>query len=410
MPAPRTAAPVTVDLLVTGAAEILTCAADAADLVGRTTGGGVAVDAGLIVAVGDVSGYTGRTIVDARGGVVLPGFVDAHTHVVFGGSRVQEHAATVAGLAPPPGAAVGIMGTTTLTRAATVTELVEQAGARLQRMLAAGTTTCESKSGYGLDPAAELRILTANRRLDELAGPDVVSTYLGAHAIPPDVTVDAYVDTVVAQIPEVAAGGLAEFCDVYCDAGYFDLHQTRRILEAGLANGLTPKLHLDAYSHTGAAELAIELGAVSVDHLNFTPERELALLADAGIVGVYMPCLDYAVAHPRPVQARQLVAAGLEIALATDICPGCWVTDMQLVIAMACRSGGLSVAQAVRAATHGAARSMGRADAIGSLVPGYQADLVVLDHPSHEHLAYQLGRNAVTTVVKSGRVVKEPRP
>lgn len=207
----------------------------------------------------------------------------------------------------------------------------------------------------------------------------------------------------------MAAGRLAEFCDVYCDSGYFDLHQTRRILEAGLANGLTPKLHLDAYSHTGAAELAIELGAVIVDHLNFTPERELALLADAGIVGVYMPCLDYAVAHPRPVLARQLVAAGMEIALATDICPGCWVTDMQLVIAMACRSGGLSVAQAVRAATHGAARSMGRADTIGSLVPGYQADLVVLDHPSHEHLAYQLGRNAVTTVVKSGRVVKEPR-
>lgn len=408
MPAPRTAAPVTVDLLVTGAAEILTCAADAPDLVGRTTGGGVAVDAGVIVAVGDVSGYVGRVNVDARGGVLLPGFVDAHTHVVFGGSRVQEHAATVAGLPVPRGAAVGIMGTTTLTRTATVTELVEQAGVRVQRMLAAGTTTLESKSGYGLDPAAELRILTANRRLNASVVPDVVSTYLGAHAIPPDVPVSTYVDAVVAQVPEVAANGLAEFCDVYCDTGYFDLGQTRRILEAGLASGLAPKLHLDAYSHTGAAELAVELGAVSVDHLNFTPERELGLLAGAGIVGVYMPCLEYAVAHPRPLQARELVAAGMEIALATDICPGCWVTDMQLVIAMACRSGGLSVAQAVRAATHGAAKSLGRAQTVGSLVPGYQADLIVLDHPTYEHLGYQLGRNAVTTVVKSGHVVKEP--
>lgn len=314
----------------------------------------------------------------------------------------------MAGL-PPPGAAVGIMGTTALTRAATVAELVEQTGARVQHMLVSGTITCESKSGYGLDPAAELRILTANRRLDQLVDTDVVSTYLGAHAIPPDVPADAYVDTVVAQIPEVAVAGLAEFCDVYCDTGYFDLRQTRRILQAGLANGLAPKLHLDAYSHTGAAELAVELGAVSVDHLNFTPERELALLAEVGVVGVYMPCLDYAAAHPRPVQARALVRAGMEIALATDNCPGCWVTDMQLVIAMACRSGGLSVAQAVRAATHGAARSLGRAQTTGSLVPGYQADLVVLDHPSHERLAYQLGRNAVTTVVKSGRVVKEPR-
>ncbi|MEO6880741.1 MAG: imidazolonepropionase [Mycobacteriaceae bacterium] len=408
MPAPRTAAPVIVDLLVTGAAEVLTCAADAPDLVGRTTGGGVAVDAGVIVAVGDVSGYLGRVNVDARGGVLLPGFVDAHTHVVFGGSRVQEHTATVAGLPVPPGAAVGIMGTTTLTRTATVTELVEQAEVRVQRMLAAGTTTLESKSGYGLDPAAELRILTANRRLNTSVVPEVVSTYLGAHAIPPDVPVSTYVDAVVAQVPEVAANGLAEFCDVYCDTGYFDLDQTRRILEAGLASGLAPKLHLDAYSHTGAAELAVELGAVSVDHLNFTPERELRLLADAGIVGVYLPCLEYAVAHPRPLQARELVAAGMEIALATDICPGCWVTDMQLVIAMACRSGGLSVAQAVRAATHGAAKSLGRAQTVGSLVPGHQADLIVLDHPTYEHLGYQLGRNAVTTVIKSGHVVKEP--
>jgi imidazolonepropionase len=398
----------TVDLLITGAAEILTCAGDAPDLVGRIAGGGVAVDGGVIVAVGDVSRYTGRRTLDARGGVVMPGFVDAHTHVVFGGSRVEEYAARVAGRQPPPGAPVGIVGTTDATRACTTEQLVDQAGARVREMIDHGTTTLESKSGYGLEPATELRILEAAGRLGRDLPVEVVSTYLGAHAFPRDVAPEDYVATVVGQIPEVAAAGLAEFCDVYCDEGYFDLDQTRRILEAGLAHGLRPKLHLDAYSHTAAADLAIELGAISVDHLNHTPEKDLIRLAEAGITGVYMPCLDYTVGHPHPVRGRALVESGIEIALATDICPGCWVTDMQLAIAMACRSGGLSAAQAIRAATYGAARSLGREDRLGSLLPGHQADVVVLDLPRHEDLAYRLGRNSVTTVVKAGRVVKEP--
>ena len=397
----------TVDLVITGAAEILTCAGDADDLVGCITGGGLAVDDGRVVAVGDVSQIIGHRTLDARGGVVMPGFIDAHTHVVFGGSRVEEYAARVAGQEPPAGAPIGIAGTTDVTRACTTEQLVDQASARVREMLDHGTTTLESKSGYGLDPAAELRILEASRRLGQNFPVEVASTYLGAHAFPRDVTPDDYVATVVGQISDVAAAGLAEFCDVYCDKGYFDLDQTRRVLEAGLANGLRPKLHLDAYSHTGAADLAIELGAVSVDHLNHTTEKDLLRLAEAGITGVYMPCLDYAVGHPNPVRARALIESGIEIALATDICPGCWVTDLQLAIAMACRSGGLSVAQAIRAATYGAARSLGREDRVGSLVPGHQADVVVLDLPRHEDLAYRLGRNSVTTVVKAGRVVKE---
>lgn len=398
-----------VDLVVAGAGEILTCAGDAPDLVGRLAGGGVAVDHGVIVAAGDVSAYTGRRTLDARGGVVLPGFIDAHTHVVFGGSRVEEYSARVAGVTPPAGAPIGIVGTTDSTRACTTDELVEQAGRRLLEMIDHGTTTLESKSGYGLEPAAELRILEANRELDRALPVDLVSTYLGAHAFPGEISSEAYVDVVLDQIPAIAERGLAEFNDVYCDDGYFDLDQTRRILETGLTHGLRAKLHLDAYSHTGAADLAIELGAVSVDHLNYTPAQDLRRLAEADIVGVYMPCLDYTVGHPHPVQGRALVEAGMEIALATDICPGCWVIDMQLAVAMACRAGGLSVAQAVRGATYGAARSMGREHRIGSLVPGHQADLVVLDLPRYEDIAYRLGRNSVTTVVKSGHIVKEPR-
>lgn len=405
MPEPTTRV---VDLLITGAAEVLTCAGDASDEVGRITGAGVAIDAGEIVAAGDVSSYQGRRAIEANGQVVMPGFVDAHTHVVFGGSRVDEYVARVAGLEPPPGAPIGIVGTTKSTRDCSVDQLVDQAGARIAEMASQGTTTIESKSGYGLDPAAELRILRASAALDQSPAVDVVTTYLGAHAFPHDRDPTSYIDQVVDQIPEVAELGLAEFCDVYCDEGYFDLAQTRRILETGIEHGLRPKLHLDAYSHTGAAELAAELGALSADHLNFTPPDDLRRLAEAGVVGVYMPCLDYTVAHPSPVDGRALLDSGIEIALATDICPGCWTTSMQLAIAMACRSGGLSVAQAIRAATYGAARSLGRADRVGSLEPGKQADLIICDVPTHQDIAYRLGRNSVTTVIKNGVVVKGP--
>jgi imidazolonepropionase len=393
-----------VDLLITGAAELLTCAAGAPDLIGSTTGG-LAIHDGAIVAVGDVSGYQGVQTLDATGKVVLPGFVDAHTHVVFGGSRVQEYAATVAGLPVPPGAPRGITGTREQTRSLSVESLVDQATPRVREMLAQGTTTVESKTGYGLDVEAEARLLTANRQLDTTQAADLVSTYLGAHAFPPEVSRDTWVEQILRQLPQVAAQGLAEFNDVYCDDGYFDLRQTRRILETGLEYGLRAKLHLDAYSHTGAADLAIELGAVSVDHLNFTTEEEVRRLAAAGVPGVYLPCLELAVGHPRPLPARRFAELGMELALATDVCPGCWVTSMPLVISMACRLGGLSVPQAIRAATHGSARALGRQDSVGSLQPGHQADLVVLDLPSHEDLAYRIGTPCVETVIKSGKEI-----
>lgn len=397
-----------IDLIVTGAAEVLTCAAGAPDLVGSTRGG-VAIDGGVIVALGDTSPYDAERVVDARGGVVMPGFIDAHTHVVFGGSRAEEYAARVAGLEPPPGAVVGITGTMASTRAATREALREEAGARLREMVQHGTTTVESKSGYGLDIDTELATLETNRALQQELPLDIVSTFLGAHAFPPGVDRAAYVDQVVQLAKRVGAEGRAEFCDVYCDAGYFDLAQTERILCAGLDVGLAVKVHLDAYSHTGAAALAAELGATSVDHLNLTTDGELSRLGGAGVTGVYMPCLDYAVRHPQPLDPRRVVDAGMELALATDICPGCWTTSMQLAVQMACRTGGLSVPQAIRAATLGSAKAIGRADRVGSLEVGKQADLIVLDVPSAEDVAYRLGRNNVGTVIRHGRVVHESR-
>jgi imidazolonepropionase len=405
-------------LVVHNAGELLTCRADAPDLIGRVAGGAVAVAGERIVAAGAEAEVLaavetdGARMLDAGGRVVLPGFVDSHTHLLFGGSRVDEYAAKLTGadLAPlrEAGLPVGIVGTVRETRALSEEELATQALPRLREMLLAGTTTVESKSGYGLTTESELRMLRANRLLAERQPIDVVSTFLGAHAFPPGQDHDDYVETIIAEmIPRVAEEGLATFCDVYCDEGYFTPEQSRRILEAGLAAGMRPKIHLDQYSHTGAAGLTADLGCVSADHMNFTTPAEIAALAAAGVVGVPTPALDFAVAHPRPVDVRALLAGGMTVAIATDCCPGCWLTSMPFVIVLACRLHGLSVAEAIRAATLGGAAALTMADEVGSLAPGMLADLLILDVDRHEDLAYRLGRNPVATVVKRGRVVVE---
>jgi imidazolonepropionase len=390
--------------LIRGAAEVLTCAAGAEGL-GRLAHADVLVEDGRIAAVGRLGEVEADAVIDAGGCVVMPGFVDCHTHVVFGGSRVDEYASSCAGAPAPAGVPVGITGTMAATRPLDARALADASSARVHGMLAHGTTTVESKTGYGLTRGAELAMLEANGLLADEIPVRIVSTYLGAHALPPGADRDAYVDEVCATIPEVADRGLARFCDVYCDDGYFTLAEGRRILEAGRAHGLDPKLHLDAYSHTGAAAVAAELGAVTVDHLNHTPPEEIEALAAAGVVGVVMPLLDFAVQHDRPARARTLAGRGLRIALATDCCPGCYATSMQVVIQHACRTGGLSVAAAIRAATIDAAAAAGCAGDTGSLEPGKAADLLILDTARHEDLAYRLGHNAVRTVMCAGEVV-----
>jgi imidazolonepropionase len=408
------------DLVVRGARELLSCAAGAGDLVGRVPDGIVAVAGERVLAAGSASDVEGAVTldgareIDAAGGIIAPGFVDCHTHVVFAGSRVEEYAARVSGAnlsaLAARGIPSGIMATVAMTREAGAEDLVGSAAARLEAMLRSGTTTVESKSGYGLSVDSEIKMLEVNRRLAEIQPMDVVSTFLGAHEFPPERERDAYVDEVIAEmIPRVAEAGLAEYCDVYCDDGYYDVEQSRRILEAGAAAGLKPKIHTDAYSHIGGSVLAAELSATSADHLNHTTEEEMEDLAAAGVVGVVMPGLDFAVAHGRPFDARAMLERGMTLALATDICPGCWLESMQLVIALACRLYAFSPAEALRAATYGAALALDRGHEIGSLEPGKLADIVIFDVPRYEDLAYRLGRNSAATVIKRGRVVVESR-
>lgn len=393
------------DLLLQGAAEVITCARDAPDLVGRIAGADVLIQDGRVRGVGRIEPPEGVPIIDVAGKVVMPGFVDCHTHVVFGGTRVDEYAANLAAGELSDGAPQGIVGTMSQTRRLSVAELVAQATPRLAEMLAHGTTTVESKTGYGLDTVSELRMLEANRQLDRDLSLSLVSTYLGAHAFPPDCPRAAYVEQVLETIPLVAERGLAEFCDAYCDQGYFSVAETRQILQLGAELGLRPKLHLDAYSHTGAAAVAIDVGAVSVDHLNYTSVLELERLAQADIVAVAVPSLELATDHPRPLELRWLVEHGVRVALATDICPGAWVASMQVVVQLACRLGGLRVGQALRAATLDAAAAIGMDRDIGSLEPGKIADVLVLDVSRHEDIAYRIGHNAVERVIKAGRTV-----
>ncbi len=400
------------DLFVSGGT-VLTCTGSANDPIGRIPDGVVAIAGERILAVGTQAevaaqvDVTPARVLDATGQVVAPGFVDSHTHLVFGGSRVQEYAARMTRSAAEVqalGIPAGIQATVAMTRAASTDELVASAVARLRGMFRGGTTTVEIKSGYGLNVTDELRMLEVGRRLGETGPVDVVNTFLGAHDFPPELPRARYIDRVVEEmIPAVAERGLAEFCDVYCDDGYYTVAESRRILEAGRAAGLRAKIHTDAYSDIGGALLAAELGVVSADHLNYTTPPAARRLADAGVVGVVMPALDWAVAHSRPFDARMLADQGLTLALATDLCPACWAESMQFVLQLACRLYRLSPEEALLAATVGGARALGLADR-GTLAPGKLADLQVWDVPALEDVIYRLGNNAVAAVIKRGKM------
>jgi imidazolonepropionase len=349
-------------------------------------------------------------LLDACGGCVLPGFVDPHTHPVSAGSREDEFDRRLRGetymdIARSGG---GINSTVRATRKASSKELLATTLDRLDRFLAHGTTTIEAKSGYGLDLETELRMLEVIRDADGMHPIDLHPTCLAAHEIPPEYRGDpeTWVQRLVDEIhPEIAGSGLAEAVDVFCEEGVFDLEQTRRLLADADRFGWRIHLHADELTPLGGAELAVDLGALSADHLMCVTPEGVAALARSETVAVLLPGTSFFLRSPW-APARALVDAGCAVALATDCNPGSSPTEsMPVILALATLGMGLGVAEAVTASTLNAAAAIGRADEIGSIEEGKRADLIILDAPTFHHLVYHFGINLVRHVVKDGRVV-----
>ncbi|MBX7251369.1 MAG: imidazolonepropionase, partial [Candidatus Promineofilum sp.] len=359
--------------------------------------------------------FRAEAMIDAGGRCVVPGFVDPHTHLPWLGDRAGEFEQRLAGASYMEimAAGGGIMSTVRRTRAASVADLVADNRPRLARMLRHGTTSAEAKTGYGLETAAELRQLDAIMALSAAQPVELTPTFLPAHAVPAEFAgnTDGYVDYLIADtLPAGAAWMRARdvvlFCDVFCEAGVFDLAQTRRILEAAAALGYRLKVHADEFVGLGGTRLAVELGAVSADHLVSTPAEDIAALGRGDTVAVGLPGTPFGLAHRDYTPAKDILAAGGALALATDCNPGtCWCESMQMVIALACRYMGLTQAQALAAATLNAAYAIGRGHEVGSLSPGYAADLLILDVDDYRQLGYRFGTNLAQTVIKRGQVV-----
>jgi len=411
-----------VDLLIENASELVTLRGGTQrpllgermrDL-GIIKGGGVTVRRGRIVSVGKTREikrkFESEETIDASGKVVMPSFVDPHTHLVFSGSREDEFEMRIQGstymeILEKGG---GILRTVNETRKASKEELFENCKKTLDIMLQHGTTTVEAKSGYGLTTKDEIKCLEVMKLLAQKHPIDIVSTFLGAHAIPLEYKgkADEYVNLVINEmIPAVSSRRLAEFCDVFCEKGVFSVEQSRRILLSGRKHGLLPKLHADEMTRLGGSELAAEMRAVSADHLLFASDNGLRAMAKQETVAVLLPGVSFSLMMDHYADARKIIQLNVPVALGTDYNPNCWVENQQIVIALACREMRMMSAEVIVATTINAAHAISRAQNIGTLEPDKKADIIVLDAPNRKFLGYRFGVNLVDKVIKEGRLV-----
>jgi len=405
-----------VDFLLTGAGQLVTADPGlGSGPLGLVERGAVAAARGTVVFAGPEAALPDLPVapdcdrIDAGGRSVVPGFVDAHTHLIFAGDRADEFAARLRGVGYEQALAAGggIHRTVRETRAASDAELEGATAERLLRAGVYGTTTLEVKSGYGLTVDDERRSLEVLARLSARTPVDVVPTFLGAHLIPAEFVEDraGYLDLLVQEMLPACAP-LAEFVDAFCDRGALTVAESRRVLAAGRRQGLKAKLHANELGPTGGAWLAAEQGCVSADHLLFLDHAEAVALARAGTVAVLLPGTSFLLRTGHVAPVRVLRETQVTLALGTDCNPGTYYSEsMQLVIALACIHGGLTPEEALLAATSGAARAVGRGETAGRLGPGSACDLVVLSGRSYLDLAYHLGVNLAQVVVKAGRVV-----
>jgi imidazolonepropionase len=407
-------------LAVLHASQLVTLAGPKRPRVGRELSelaivrdGGMLIRNGRIEVVGssiEIEKNAGDAeVVDARGKVVLPGFVDAHTHLVFAGSRLDDFERRARGdsyeqIAKAGG---GIWSTVEKTRKATEADLLVQAKKHADWFLRCGTTTVESKSGYGLTFEDELKILRVMRRLNRETPLEIVPTFLGAHAIPHDVDADEYVALIVNEmLSQVTADSLAEFCDVFCERGYFNIEQSRQILSAAKRLGLKLRIHADQLSNSGGAKLAAELKATTADHLEKTDQHGIAALKSRGVQPVLLPGSVYALGSICYPRAREMIGAGLAVVVATDFNPGSSPTaSMPMVLSLACTQMKMLPAEAISASTINPAYSLGRGDQIGSLESGKVANFSIFDCEDFRELAYWFGFPLIHSVYIKGKKV-----
>ena len=408
------------DLIIKNASELLTLSSSTGDEsgLGIIRNGAVGVTGAKITWVGDTNRIHDEIElspagleIDASGKVAMPGLIDSHTHLIFAGSRELEFEQRIRGfsyleIAERGG---GILSTVEATRKASSDELFSLGKKRLDRMLSKGITTIEAKSGYGLSLGDELRILRVIKALNGGHPIDLVPTFLGAHTLPGEFKNDRtrYVDQVVREmIPEVAAEGLAEFCDVFCEEKAFSLEESRIILEAGKRHGLKPKIHADQLSPGGGAELAADVGASSADHLEYISSTAITRMAEKGVTAVLLPGASFCLSMKKYPPAREMIEGGVSVSLATDFNPGSSMTEsLPLMMTMGCTLYKMLPREVIQATTIHAAKSMGKERQIGSLEIGKQADLLLLDIPNYRYLPYHFGVDHTETVIKKGKVV-----
>ena len=413
------------DLLIKNASELLTLTGPARarrgqemEDIGVCSGGAVAAFDGEIVAVGptekvleEITLTPYAEVMDAYGKVVMPGMVDPHTHLVFGGSREDEFEQRLQGadyleILEKGG---GILSTVRSTRETSFKELLANARKNLHYFIKCGVTSLEVKSGYGLDLDTEMKQLKVAHYLSQVAPVDMALTFLGAHAFPLEYrdNRDAYVDLVVNEmLPAVAAEGLAEFCDVFCEEKIFTVEQSFRVLEAGKEKKLKPKIHADEIVPYGGAELAARVGAVSADHLLQVSTRGIEQMAEKQVIGVLLPGTAFFLMKDQYAPAREMIEAGVPVALSTDRNPGSSPTEaIHLIMALACLQMKMTPAEIMTAVTINAAYAINRGDLLGSLEIGKQADLLVIDAPNYRYIPYHYGMNMVERVYKKGQKI-----
>ena len=409
-------------LIIKNASELVTCrgkapkkGADMSD-IGIIYNGSVVIEDGIIVDVDEASNISSRydeseyEVIDASEKAVLPGFIDSHTHLIFGGYRADEFSWRLRGdtymsIMERGG---GITSSVRATRSTVLEEFVETGRKRLDKMMAFGVTTVEGKSGYGLDEETEIRQLEAMRILNESHPVDIAATFLGPHSVLPEWKgkEDEFIDYMIEVMKKVRERNLAEFADIFCEKNVFSIEQSRRFLKSAKEMGLKLKIHADEIVRLGGAELAAELGAVSADHLLQASDEGIRMMAENNVVATLLPatafCLkeDYA-------RARDIIDSGCAVALATDFNPGsCFTNSVPLVIALAAIQMRMSVEEIITALTINAASALSRQDSIGSIEAGKKADIIILEFPSIHFLPYHAGVNIVETVIKNGVVVK----